>query len=169
MTRLADGDRAAVPVVFAVVWPLVRRFAARALGPLAADAEDVAQQALLRVFARAATFQPGRDPLPWILSMVAWECRTARTQARRRREVGPDALDALACGQSTPEQAALERDLEAALDAMLGELGAADREALRAALGDPRPFGVAPATLRKRLERALARLRVLWRARHGAE
>jgi len=170
MTRLADGDRAAVPAVFRAVWPLVRRFAERALGERArADADDVAQQALLKVFSRAASFDSGRDALPWILSIVAWECRTLRTRARRRREVGEAALSALACGSVTPEEAAVERDLAAAAAAVLGELSPIDQEAVRALVAGTRPDGVAPATFRKRLERALGRLRLLWRTRHGAK
>ena len=61
MARLADGDREAFPPVFAVLGPLLRRFAARELRGL--DAEDVAQEALLKVFAHAAAFDRERDAL----------------------------------------------------------------------------------------------------------
>src|SRR5262245_13587277 len=63
MLRLADGDRAAMEPVFAAVWPIVRRFAARALG--GSDADDTAQEALVRVFARAVEFDRERDALTW--------------------------------------------------------------------------------------------------------
>src|SRR5262249_31929528 len=119
--------------------------------------------------AQAPGFDAQRDALAWILSIVAWECRTARTRVRRRRQVGEAALDQLAAGGLTPEQAAGERDLEAALGAGPGELGPIDEETVRAMMTGTRPDGIAPAAFRKRLERALGRLRMLWRAKHGAE
>src|SRR5580765_3238617 len=84
MERLADGDRSAFHPVFESLWPLVRRFAARHLHP--GDADDAAQEALLRVFRRAAEFDPGRSALAWALGIAAYEIRTARRRRRRRRE-----------------------------------------------------------------------------------
>ena len=63
LSRLADGDRAAFDPVFARLWPVLRDLAQRHLP--AADAEDAAQRALLRLFERASEFDPGRDALAW--------------------------------------------------------------------------------------------------------
>ena len=52
MAELADGNRNAFDDVYALVWPLVRGFVGRHLRP--AEAEDAAQEALIRVFARAS-------------------------------------------------------------------------------------------------------------------
>ncbi|HEY6321131.1 MAG TPA: sigma-70 family RNA polymerase sigma factor, partial [Thermoanaerobaculia bacterium] len=51
LERLADGDRDAFHPLFVRLWPLLRGFAARCLPR--EDVEDAAQEALLRVFARA--------------------------------------------------------------------------------------------------------------------
>src|SRR5262245_36850471 len=80
MTLLARGERAAFDPLFGRLWPLLRGFAARCL-PVA-EADDAAQEALLRVFSRASEFDPGRDALAWVLGIAAWQIRTHRTRAR---------------------------------------------------------------------------------------
>jgi RNA polymerase sigma-70 factor (ECF subfamily) len=164
MCRLAEGDREAFEPVFAALWPVLRAFAARAL-TVPAEAEDAAQSALVKVFARAAEFDAGRAALPWALGIAAYECRTLRKSRARRREeltqAPPEGVHA-----RTPEDAAIERDLQAAAAEVLGGLSTIDAETLLAAArGEREPS----ATFRKRLERALARFRKEWRARHGAD
>ncbi len=48
LVRLSDGDRQAFDPMFEMLWPLVARFAQRALGG-SPDSEDVAQIALEKV------------------------------------------------------------------------------------------------------------------------
>ena len=74
MTRLSEGDRSAFRPVFDFLQPLLRRFVARQLA--SADAEDVAQQALLRIFERSSQFDPA-------LSRLARTDRTWFGQADR--------------------------------------------------------------------------------------
>jgi RNA polymerase sigma-70 factor (ECF subfamily) len=168
MARLSDGERDAFPAVFAALWPVLRAFAARALrdGPLA---EDAAQAALLRVFARASEFDASRDALAWALGVAAWEVRTLRRRAERRREHvdKEEAALALAAHGPTPEEALSERQLAIAAAELLGTLRPADAETLAAMARGERP-PIAAASFRKRVERALSRLRAAWRARHGA-
>lgn len=169
LVRLADGDRSAFEPLFAALWPLLARFAARLL-PQPADAEDAAQQALLRVFARASAFDRRRDALPWVLGILAWECRSLRRRAQRRREQplpGEETAAALAMVDSA-EGELVERDLLAAVEEVLGTLPPRDAEAILAAVrGGPRPGG--GAAFRKRLERARRRLRAAWRLKHGTK
>jgi DNA-directed RNA polymerase specialized sigma24 family protein len=49
---------------------------------------EVEDDALIRVFLRAAEFDASRPALPWVLGVVANECRTLRSKTQRRRE-GP--------------------------------------------------------------------------------
>lgn len=131
-----------------------------------AAADDAAQSALLKIFARMSELDLERDALAWALGVAAYECKTLRKQAQRRRESGDAALDAQQTRERTPEETASARELEdAALDAM-GALRPIDIETLHAMMHDLRP-NVPPATFRKRLERALHRLQVAWRSRHG--
>jgi len=165
LTALARGDRTAFDPVFRRAWPLARGLAARCLP--SGDAEDAAQEALLRVFARASEFDPGRDALAWILGITAWQIRTHRTKRRRRREdaLGPAAARRLAAG--SPEEAAIDRDLAAALDRALAQMAPSDAETLIAYARGERLDLPGP-TFRKRVERALARLRLRWRITHGS-
>jgi len=167
LVRLAGGDRAAFPPAFALLWPVMRAFA-RSFLREDAGAEDAAQQALVRVFLRAAEFDASRPALPWVLGVVANECRTLRRRSQRRREETFADADARPDPAASPEERAAQRDLERAAFSALGDLPAADIEAILAHIGEAERPEVAPATFRKRLERALKRLRHAWRQRHGA-
>lgn len=165
LTRLADGDRGAFHPVFVSLWPLLRRFAARHLP--AVEAEDVAQEALVRVFLRGAEFDPGRDALSWVLGIAAYEIKTARRRQQRRGEQPMSDVAVPSEPRANPEQAAVSSELAAAMDAALLGLRPGDAGTLVAYAEGTRPEGVAPATFRKRVQRGLARLREAWRGQHG--
>lgn len=167
MTRLAAGEREAFDPLFAALWPIVHGFAERSLGR-GPDAEDAAQTALLKVFARASEFEPDRDAVAWVVGIVAFECRTARTRARRGRvDLVPD--EALARSRApfaSPEDEVIREDLAHALSVVAGSLRPTDAETLRRLVSEDRPKG---AGFRKRVERMLSRLRAAWRSSHDVE
>jgi RNA polymerase sigma factor (sigma-70 family) len=165
MRRLADGERAAFDPVFAALHPLFSRIAMRSLSP--AEADDVAQSALLKLFARASEFDAERDALSFALGVIGWEIRTSRTRARRRREVGDEKIAALAAEDSV-EDGLIAKDLAQAVNDAIGTLSAEDAATLGAVARGERPVGTAPATFRKRVERAMTRLRAVWKETHGA-
>jgi RNA polymerase sigma-70 factor, ECF subfamily len=165
LTALARGDRAAFDPVFGCVWPLVRGYAARCL-PWQ-EAEDAAQEALLRVFVRASEFDARRDALSWVLGVAAWQIRTHRTRARRRREEDLSAAGEREDTAPSPEAAAMARESEAALERALGSLPPSDAAALVAYARGERPDLPGP-TFRKRVERAFGRLRARWRMNDGS-
>ncbi len=169
MTRLADGDRAAFVPVYEALWPVLRRFVERSLGN-PCDADDVAQEALLKVFARASEFDPNREALPWTLGIASYECRTLRRRISRRREDHAAwELEAARQEGPSPEDDVIGRDLEAAALEALGTLRTRDAETILVATGGGARPPIPGATFRKRLERAVGRLRIAWRARHGSE
>jgi RNA polymerase sigma-70 factor (ECF subfamily) len=165
LTALARGDRAAFDLVFGRVWPLVRGYAARCL-PWE-EAEDAAQEALLRVFSRASEFDARRDALTWVLGVAAWQIRTHRTRARRRREEDLSAAGEREDAAPSPEAAAMARESEAALERALASLPTSDAAALIAYARGERSDLPGP-TFRKRVERALGRLRARWRMNDGS-
>jgi RNA polymerase sigma-70 factor (ECF subfamily) len=160
----ADGDRAALEPLFAALHPIAVRYATRILGD-ATLADDVAQDALVRLFGQLSQFDRERDALTWALTIVTWECRTARKSRMRRGETREATELGVLDGQGDAEH----RDLVRAAIATLDELAPADREVIIATLTDDDELrrAIAPATFRKRLERALSRLRNLWRSRHA--
>ena len=162
LARLADGDRDAFHPVFVRVWPLVRAFVRRQVQD---DADDVAQETLLRVFRRASEFDPRRDALAWLLGIAAYEVKTARRKRYRRRETAlPDAHE-LVDPSDAPDHALLAGEREQSMRDALLALPALDAETLTAFATDERP-ALAPATFRKRVQRALVRLRAAWRHGH---
>jgi RNA polymerase sigma-70 factor (ECF subfamily) len=169
LTRLADGDRAAIEPAFDALWPLVQRFCARAL-PNDADADDAAQQAIVRAFDRVADYDRRRDALAWVLTIASYEVLTLRRRIQRRREADAPGVAELRPCDDDPETLVVRRDLVAAAREVLSTLRPDDVAVITAAMGlsdDAMARALPPATFRKRLQRALERLRVAWRTRHG--
>jgi RNA polymerase sigma-70 factor (ECF subfamily) len=151
--------------LFHALWPVVVGYATRFLGNPTL-AEDVTQETLVKLFAQIDRFDRERDALTWALTLATWQCRTARRAAQRRGETGlADRVEPIADGAQIAE----ERELVRAAVTTLATLAPRDVEILVAALTDDDALRCAltPATFRKRLERALARLRTSWRSRHG--
>jgi RNA polymerase sigma factor (sigma-70 family) len=168
MTHLADGDRTAFHPVFILAWPVVRAFAQSLLRDVA-DAEDAAQQALLRSFERASQFDQTRDALAWLLGIAAYECRTLRRRQGRQREEPLSAASDREAGVLSPEAMLVKEDLQRAAREVLASLPRNDVETIVAALAETpgRPAAITAAAFRKRLERARRRLRSAWGAKHG--
>lgn len=166
LAALADGDREAFHPIYLRLWPMLRGFAARALDER--DADDVAQEALLRVFSRASEFDRERDALSWVLGIAAWEIRTFRKRRQRRREAPVGAVSARPAPEVSPEDAAVRADLAAALEQAMARLRPDEAATLVAYARGERPDLPGP-TFRKRVERALRRLRSAWRTAHGID
>jgi RNA polymerase sigma factor (sigma-70 family) len=155
--RLAEGDRTAFRPAFDRLWPLLRALASRMTPD---DSEDAAQLAMVKVFARAADYDPERDAAVWALGIAAWECRTLRKKRSRRREEAPAELES----HESPESLLIDEQLKQLALELLGTLRPIDSETLLAMANDERD---STAAFRKRLSRALARFRTAWRTRHG--
>ena len=90
MARYAAGDMAAARVLSARLSPRAYAHAYRVLGD-SAEAEDVAQEALLRLWKQAAKWDAGRaQASTWVYRVVANLCTD---RLRKRRESGLDEVD----------------------------------------------------------------------------
>lgn len=165
MARLARGDRSAFTRVFELLWPRTLRLTTGILKH-DADAADAAQQALARILERADEYDPKRPALPWALGVASWECRTILKRRARRREVSAE--DASFSAAIDGEEEQVERQLVEAAVTALGTLSDADKETLVATFWDE-AASVRGATLRKRRERALTRLRAAFRRLYGLD
>lgn len=164
LVQLADGDRAAFTDVFHILWQPVLRLC-RSMLKNDADAADAAQQALEKVLTRCADYDPKRPGLPWALAIAAWECRTFARKRTRRREIPEERAPEVGAGSE--EELAQRELMQAAVDA-LGELSRQDRDALVATYWEE-ATNVTGATLRKRRERALKRLRDTFKRLYGLD
>jgi RNA polymerase sigma-70 factor (ECF subfamily) len=163
VARLADGDRSAFAPVFRRLWTPTLRLC-RSMLRNEADAADAAQTAMEKILTLSSRYDRNRPALPWALGIAAWECRTITRRRKRRREVADEVVEQSFAGGGEDE--IVQRDLvQVALEA-IGELSEADRETVIATFWDE-AASVRGATLRKRRERAMVRLRQAMRRLYG--
>lgn len=171
MSRLADGDRSAFEPLFRALHPRALGLARRKLPKSQrTDADEVAQRALVKLFANAGSFARGKPLLPWFYALVANELREARRVARREalRFAGSPEDETAQDAAVSPEELLIEQELARALDLAIDSLDAPAAQAIHALLGRGPPPGIEPATLRKRVSRAYTRLRLLLLGKHDA-
>jgi RNA polymerase sigma-70 factor (ECF subfamily) len=108
---------------------------ARWLSRSPGDAEDVAQEAILRAF-RAFGSLRGSDPKAWLLAIVK-NCHMTAFNQRQRRAFVPLPTDdeaqqqeALISALPDPERASLQRDAQRTVDRLLATLSEEHREVL---------------------------------------
>jgi len=164
VVQLAEGDRAAFTAVFQILWPPMLRLC-RSMLKNDADAADAAQQALEKVLTRAGDYDRKRPALPWALAIAAWECRTFARKRVRRRELPEEQAPEVGSGS---EDDLAQRELMRAAVEALGELSPSDRETLVATFWEE-ATNATGATLRKRRERALKRLRDAFKRLYGLD
>lgn len=163
MLRLSDGDRAAFDVLVDELWPVLLSFA-NGVGQRA-DVEDVAQEVFYKICSRIGEFDRERDGASWAFGIASYEILTLRRRQQRRREVqDASVLAAHADLADSQETRLLERELETLAQRAMAMLSAEDQSILSRPTNEP---SAAAATLRKRKQRAVARLRLLWRRMYG--
>ncbi len=134
-----------------------------------ATAEDIAQEALLRVWRNAGQFNPRLARLTtWILTIARNLALTHLARPRPGQTVSDDALAELPSGDAAADEGMMARERLARLRAALTQLPAADRLLLAASytsdlsLADiARIEGCTQGAAKVRLHRARARLRTL--------
>ena len=165
MARLGDGDRSAFDDVFRTLWPRVLAFCTHVLSIRAghAEAEDVVQRALLKVFERASQYDPSKPAVAWALAIAGWECRTALQAKRRRKEEPDEILLQQADARTLPEECSVHMDLLSSLQVAMADLSSSDQATLAAAFEQQSDEAASGASFRKRKQRAIERLRQTWR------
>jgi len=133
-----------------------------------ADASDAAQQAMGKILQRASDYDGKRSGMAWALAIAGWECRTILRRRDRRRELPDAEFPPIVDASPNAEEDLVHRNLVDAAVRALGDLSSTDREALIATFSDE-AASVTGATLRKRRERALGRLRVAFRRLYGLD
>ncbi|MBK8439258.1 MAG: RNA polymerase sigma factor [Rhodobacter sp.] len=127
----AKGDRLAARVLTERLVPRVLGYASRILGGDRAEAEDVAQEAMLRLWRIAPDWRAGEAKVStWLYRVVTNLCTDRlRSGSRRARPMGDDLPDA-ADEAPGAETRMLDDARLTALNAALGQLPDRQREAV---------------------------------------
>lgn len=165
IARSLAGDEAAFRSLYAAHAPRVTAYFRRC-GFTHSDADDLTQEVFVRVFKSLPTFDPARGTFRQWLAAIA--CNVARRRWRRRKE--PDHFDTELAGEvfavhanpadtpETREQLDALRDCIQALPADLARLVRLRYVDARTTRGIALAIGMAEATVRARLNEAVASL-----------
>ncbi|TPG40596.1 RNA polymerase sigma factor [Sphingomonas koreensis] len=125
--RVGRGDPVAMRMLVNAKLPRVTGLAARLLRD-AADAEDVAQEAFVRVWRNARSWQPGRAHFDtWLHTVVLNLCRD---RLRRRRETSADAVPDTPDPAPSAEARLIEAERGNAVATAISKLPDRQREAI---------------------------------------
>ena len=167
VARAREGDARAYETLVRRYQDLAYRTAYLITGR-AADAEDAAQEGLVKAWHALDRFRSGAPFRPWLLTIVSNEARNRRRSGRRQDDLVVRVALARTSGDAAPppEVAALEHDRRRALLAAVRRLPERDRQVIAARffmeLSEAEMatvLGCRRGTVKSRVSRALGRLR----------
>lgn len=122
-----NGDRAAAQVLTVRLTPMALRVARRMLGDWA-EAEDVAQEAMMRLWKIAREWRQGEAKVStWLYRVVT---NLATDRLRKRRGIGLDEAPEVEDGQPPVEERMMDEDRAEALQSALNQLPDRQRQAV---------------------------------------
>ena len=134
MGRYASGDAAAFGELYEAIAPRLHRFCLR-LSRQRDEADDLFQEALLRLHRARASYVPGAKTLPWAFA-IARSAYLDRIRNRRRRpedllegQHAQDPLDRVKSRDGSPESDACARALFFVVDRELARMSEKNRSA----------------------------------------
>ena len=125
--RVGQGDPAAIQAMGARKLPRMLALAQRMLGD-PVEAEDVAQEAMVRAWRQAPRWTPGKAKFDTWLHRVA--LNLCYDRLRRRREISTDSLPERADESAGPDRGLMAADVGVRVDAALARLPERQREAI---------------------------------------
>ena len=125
--RVGQGDPAAIQAMVARKLPRMLALAQRMLGD-PVEAEDVAQDAMLRAWKQAPRWTPGKAKFDTWLHRVA--LNLCYDRLRRRREIPTDAQPERPDEGAAPDRGLLAADVGRRVDVALARLPERQREAI---------------------------------------
>lgn len=127
LRRVGEGDPAAIQAMVARKLPRMLTLAQRMLGD-AAEAEDVAQEAMLRAWRQAPRWTPGQARFDTWLHRVG--LNLCYDRLRRRREIATDVLPDRIDDGPAPDRGLLAAETGAQVQTALSRLPERQREAI---------------------------------------
>ncbi len=135
----------------------------------AADAEDATQEGLVKAWHALDRFRSDAPFRPWLMTIVANEARNRRRSGRRQDDLAMRVAEARPSGDAapSPEAAALAAERRRALLEVVARMPERDRLVIAARFflelserETAEVLGCRPGTVKSRVSRALARLRL---------
>ena len=127
VSRVGQGDPAAIQAMVARKLPRMLALAQRMLND-PSEAEDVAQEAMLKAWRQAPRWKPGKARFDTWLHRVA--LNLCYDRLRRRREIPTDAVPDRRDEGAAPDRGLLAADVGAAVNSALARLPDRQREAI---------------------------------------
>lgn len=169
LARIGGGDRMAFAALFGRYAPKVKSYLMR-LAAGGAAAEDLAQDAMISVWRRAASYDATRaKPSTWIFVIArnAWIDRLRREKVELAyRSVNPPVEESQ---EEAPDAAVARRDDESRIADALAVLSDEQRQVLRLSFFEDRPhseiatrLSLPLGTVKSRLRLAVIKLRTHW-------
>ena len=94
IARIAGGDKDALAELYSRTRPAIYGFAL-SIVKNAHDAQDVAQDAFVRVWDRAHQYRPGSSPMGWLLTITRNLALMKLRQSSRQTDLEPEEWDAI--------------------------------------------------------------------------
>jgi RNA polymerase sigma-70 factor (ECF subfamily) len=169
LRRIADGDRAAFRSLFQRYAGKIKSYLIR-LGAPPAGAEDLAQDAMVSAWRRAASYDPAKAKAStwmFVIARNAWIDRLRREKveiAYREKFVSDEVSD-----EEAPDDAAERSQQEERVSAVLETLSVEQRQVVQLSFFEERPhseiaerLSLPLGTVKSRLRLALYKLRASW-------
>lgn len=170
IARIAQGDRAAFAQLFNAYAPKMKGYLMR-LGAGPGIAEDLAQEAMISVWRRAASFDPAKAKASTWLFVIARNAWIDRLR-RERVEIAYRDTYIIADDRSleeAPDAAVARVETEAQMQDALNTLSEEQRQVVRLSFFEDRPhseiaerLSLPLGTVKSRLRLALVKLRAHW-------
>ena len=170
IARIAQADREAFAQLFTAYAPKMKAYLMR-LGAPAAMGEDLAQEAMLSVWRRAASFDPAKAKASTWLFVIARNAWIDRLR-RERVEIAYRDTYVIAEDKSSeeaPDVAAARVQTEEQMQQALNTLSEEQRQVVRLSFFEDRPhseiaerLSLPLGTVKSRLRLALGKLRAHW-------
>jgi RNA polymerase sigma-70 factor (ECF subfamily) len=168
IARAQRGDSAAYEEIVQRYQQIAFRTAYVITGS-SADAEDATQDGFVKAYRALDRFRSGAEIRPWLLRIVANEARNRVRSSGRRQQLELRLAEGFRPGDAapSPEAVAVAADERHRLLAIINTLGEEDRMVIASRYflqlsGEETAaaLGIAEGTVKSRLSRALARLKV---------
>ncbi len=168
LMRVAQGDREAFALVFQSYAPRVKSYLIR-LGALAAQAEDLAQDAMVSVWRRAGSYDPKRAGASTWIFVIARNAWIDRLRREKVEFAYSSSVEEPSNEEELPDEAVERVETEERMRAALDTLSEEQRQVVRLSFFEDLPHSEIAAalslplgTVKSRLRLALIKLRAQW-------